>query len=165
MPASWKEALVIPIRKRCQENRTPDDFGRISLLYCFAKTIERMVNRQLIELQEEQKLLDPRHYAFRRGAGTGAYLTSFGDQSVTYDLNADIAILDVAKAYNTVWRHGVVQQLANCGITGHMDRFLHDYLSNRAFRVGIGGAQSVAYPEANGVPQGSVLAVTLFRWP
>ncbi|XP_058816671.1 uncharacterized protein LOC131679945 [Topomyia yanbarensis] len=165
MPASWKQALVIPIPKRCQGSRTPDDFRPISLLPCFAKTMERMVNRRLVDLLEERKLLDHRQFAFRRGAGTGLHLASFGEvvrQSVNDGLHADIAILDVAKAYNTVWRHGVLQQLANWGITGQMGRFLSDYLSDRTFRVGIGGAQSNAFPEANGVPQGSVLAVTLF---
>ncbi|XP_058827710.1 uncharacterized protein LOC131687641 [Topomyia yanbarensis] len=127
--------------------------------------MERMVNRRLMDLLEERKLLDQRQFAFRRGAGTGAYLSSFGEvvrQSVTDGLHADIAILDVAKAYNTVWRHGVLQQLANWRITGNMGHFLSDYLSNRTFRVGIGGAQSDTFPEDNGVPQGSVIAVTLF---
>ncbi|XP_058811311.1 uncharacterized protein LOC131676206 [Topomyia yanbarensis] len=127
--------------------------------------MERMVNRRLMDLLEERKLLDQRQFAFRRGAGTGAYLTSFKEvvrQSVTDGLHADIAILDVAKTYNTVWRHGVLQQLANWRITGNMGHFLSDYLSNRTFRVGIGGAQSDTFSEDNGVPQGSVLAVTLF---
>ncbi|XP_058840105.1 uncharacterized protein LOC131695593 [Topomyia yanbarensis] len=103
--------------------------------------MERMVNRRLMDILEER---------------TGAYLARFGEvvrQSVTNGLHADIAILDVAKAYNTVWHHGVLQQLANWSTSGNMGHFLSDYLSNRTFRVGIGGAQSNAFSKATGSPR------------
>ncbi|XP_058817649.1 uncharacterized protein LOC131680952 [Topomyia yanbarensis] len=113
--------------------------------------MERMVNRRLMDLLEERKLLDQRQFAFR--------LASFGEvvrQSVTDGLHADIAY--------SMWRRIIMP----CGvteywsITGNMGHFLSDYLSNRTFRVGIGAAHSDTFPEDNGVPQRSVFAVTLF---
>ncbi|XP_058827926.1 uncharacterized protein LOC131687856 [Topomyia yanbarensis] len=108
-----------------------------------------MVNRRLTTWLEDHKLLDQRQFAFRKGLGTGAHLGSLGeilDKTRSENLHADIAILDVAKAYNTVWHEGVLQELKRWGI----QRNLGGTLSSDEFR------------ETNGVPQESVLAVTLF---
>ncbi|XP_058814225.1 uncharacterized protein LOC131678244 [Topomyia yanbarensis] len=124
-----------------------------------------MVNRRLITFLKEQELLDHRQFAFRKGLGTGIHLGCLGEtvsDAIANDLHADIAILDLAKAYNTVWREGVLRQLHQWGVSGNLGCFLKQYLSDRSFRVGIGGKQSNLFREANGVPQGSPLAVTLF---
>ncbi|XP_058816900.1 uncharacterized protein LOC131680197 [Topomyia yanbarensis] len=114
---------------------------------------------------EENNHLDQRQFAFRKGAGTGSHLGAFGEilrQALANDQHADIAILDIVKAYNTVSREEVLRQLANWGVTGNLGSFIKDYLHDRTFRVGIGGQQSRIFTEENGVPQGSVLAVSLF---
>ncbi|XP_058817613.1 uncharacterized protein LOC131680914 [Topomyia yanbarensis] len=165
IPSSWKTALVIPIPKKSNTPRTAKDFRPISLLPCVAKTMERMVNKRLMTYLEENSHLDQRQFAFRKGGGTGAHLGSFEEilrQALTDDLHADIAILDIAKAYNTVYREGVLRQLANWGVTGNLGNYIKDYLNNRVFRVGVGSLQSRTYVEVNGIPQEAVLAVTLF---
>ncbi|XP_058816244.1 uncharacterized protein LOC131679522 [Topomyia yanbarensis] len=114
---------------------------------------------------EDEKLLDPRQFAFRKGLGTGAHLGSLGEvlyRARSEGIHADIAILYIAKAYNTVWREGVIQQLQRWGIQGNLGVFIQNFLTNRRFRVCIGGTLSDEFREANGVPQGSILAVTLF---
>ncbi|XP_058816376.1 uncharacterized protein LOC131679660 [Topomyia yanbarensis] len=101
-----------------------------------------MVNRRLMTFLEEQELLDHRQFAFRKGLGTGIHLGCLGEtvsDAIASDLHADIAILDLAKAYNTVWREGVLRQLHQWGVSGNLGCFLKQYLSDRSFRVGIGG--------------------------
>lgn len=49
---------------------------------------------------------------------------------------------DLKKAYDTTWRYGIIQQLTAWGIRVHMTKFITN--------------------SENGIPQGSVLAVTLF---
>ncbi|XP_058811308.1 uncharacterized protein LOC131676204 [Topomyia yanbarensis] len=116
-----------------------------------------MVNRRLRILLDEQELLDHQQFAFRKGLGTGIHLVS---DAITNDLHADIAMLDHANAYNTVWREGVLRQLHQWGVSGNLGCFLKQYLSDRCFRVDIGDKQSNLFREANGIPQGSALAVT-----
>ncbi|XP_055622303.1 uncharacterized protein LOC129765891 [Toxorhynchites rutilus septentrionalis] len=127
--------------------------------------MERMVNRRLMQFLEDGKYLDNRQFAFRQGFGTSVYLGSLSDTiwcAIDSGQHVDIAILDIAKAYNSVWRAGVLRQLRDWGIKGRLGLFLQDYLADRKFRVGIGGCQSDEFVEVNGVPQGSALAVTLF---
>ena len=57
---------------------------------------------------------------------------------------------DLEKAYDTVWKHCVIRDLHNTGLRGRMPMFIQNLLSNRVFR------------QEMGVPQGSILSVTLF---
>ena len=145
--------------------RSPKNFRPINLLSCVGKTMEKLVNRRLISFLEEEHLLDYRQYAFRKGRGTGMYLGSLGEtlaEARAESLHIDIAVLDLAKAYNTVWRDGVLKQLYDWGIRGNLGHFVANFLKDRQFKVAIGGTLSDSFSETNGVPQGSVLSVTLF---
>ena len=69
---------------------------------------------------------------------------------------------DLEKAYDTTWRGGILKQLASWGIGGHMFSFIEHFLSNRFIKVRVGSELSSPYLQEEGVPQGSVLSVTLF---
>ena len=156
---------MVPIPKIGKSSRRPSDFRPISLLSCVGKTMERMVNRRLITLLEEEGRLDDRQYAFRKGRGAGVYLGCLGeilDEARSNGHHVDIAALDIAKAYNTVWRDRTLRQLRQWGVVGNLEKFVNNFLTDRKFRVAVGGVLSDEFKEENGVPQGSVLSVTLF---
>ncbi|XP_058448705.1 uncharacterized protein LOC131428678 [Malaya genurostris] len=164
-PDAWRGVLVIPIPKTSQRTGEPSNFRPISLMSCIAKTMERLVNRRLITILENDNLLDNRQFAFRKGLGSGIYLGCLGEtlnEALSEGLHADLAILDIAKAYNTIWREGVLCQLLRWGIRGNLGRFIQEFISKRHFNVCIGGTKSRSFSEDNGVPQGSVLSVTWF---
>ena len=65
-------------------------------------------------------------------------------------------------SYDTTWRYGVMKDLHEAGLRGRMPIFIAKFLVNRKFSVRIGGTSSEIYDQEEGVPQGSILAVTLF---
>ena len=69
---------------------------------------------------------------------------------------------DIEKAYDRVWRSHVVKQLQDWGLEGNIIHFIWNFLQDRKFQVSIGNHLSRTFVLDNGVPQGSVLAVTLF---
>ena len=69
---------------------------------------------------------------------------------------------DLEKAYDTTWRCGVMKDLHEAGLRGKMPIFITIFLINRKFLVWIGGTLSEIYNQEEGVPQGSILDVTLF---
>ncbi|XP_055622537.1 uncharacterized protein LOC129766106 [Toxorhynchites rutilus septentrionalis] len=124
-----------------------------------------MVNRRLTQHLSENHLLDFRQHAFRSGCGTNTYLATLShalNEARTENLHTELAALDIAKAYNRAWTPAVLQQLYRWGIAGHMLHFVKGFLSHRSFRVIVGNQKSREFAEETGVPQGSVLAVTLF---
>lgn len=126
--------------------------------------MERMVNRRLTQFIRDNDLLDHRQHAFRQGCGTSTYFATLGhvlDDALENSLHVDLAALDISKAYNRIWTPAVLEKLASWGIGGNTFAFIRNFLSNRTFQVSIGSTKSNYFPEETGVPQGSVLAVTL----
>ena len=70
--------------------------------------------------------------------------------------------LDIARAFDTVWHHGLLLKLHSLGLSGNQARFLQGFLSSRQICVLVQDATSTLRPLFSGVPQGSVLSPTLF---
>ena len=69
---------------------------------------------------------------------------------------------DLEKAYDTTWRYGMLRDLHTANLRGRLPQFISEFLSDRQFRVRVGSCLSDAYSQEMGVPQGSILSVTLF---
>ncbi|XP_058449303.1 uncharacterized protein LOC131429269 [Malaya genurostris] len=161
-PASWRNAIVVPIPKPNCHDTGPAAFRPISLTSCMAKLLERIINRRLITELELNGRLDKRQHAFRPGRGTDTYFAELEKSLPTADEHCLIASLDLSKAYDTTWRHGIVRTLKKWRIRGRMLNIIQSFLSERTFQVSVGRHLSREHPLENGVPQGSVLSVTLF---
>lgn len=165
VPTVWKEAITIPIPKNNKSDRSPNSYRPISLLSCPGKIMERLVNRRLTTFLEDRKLLNQNQFAFRVGKGTDSHLAEFENiiaQYLAKGWHVDCAALDLEKAYDRLWRYPILKTLSQWGIAGEMGRYLDSFLQYRSFRVQVGGNLSRKFIQENGVPQGSVLSVTLF---
>ena len=60
--------------------------------------------------------------------------------------------LDLEKAFDMVWREGIVNQLFQMGIKGRMLHWIHDFLQDRTIQVKVGTAFSRPYHLENGTP-------------
>ena len=49
---------------------------------------------------------------------------------------------DIEKAYKTIWRYGITNDLHNMGLKGRLPNFIKAFLSDRKFRVCIGSTLS-----------------------
>ena len=55
-----------------------------------------------------------------------------------------------------------MKDLHDIGLKGRLPLFLQNFLTNREFNVKIGSTLSELHQQEQGVPQGSILSVTLF---
>lgn len=165
IPTSWKEGLIIPIPKPDKNKHQADSFRPITLLNCISKIFEKMVNRRLMTLLDSQDLLDNRQFAFRPNKSTDDYLTELEHvitSNLDKGLHGDLVSLDLSKAYDRAWRFPILKSLEEWGIKGRMGLYVQSFLDDRRFRVGIGNCRSDERCQENGIPQGSVIAPTLF---
>ena len=65
---------------------------------------------------------------------------------------------DLEKVYNTMWKYGLMIDQRNLGIKGRLPHFIKD----RKFKIRNGSTLSDEKNQEEGIPQGSVLSVTLF---
>ena len=69
---------------------------------------------------------------------------------------------DISKTFGRVWHAGLLHKRKSCGISGQIFGLISSFLSSRRLRVVLDGKSSLEHPINAGVPQGSILAPTLF---
>jgi len=164
-PASWRDAIVIPIPKPGKDNTNPSNYRPISLTSCICKTMERIINDRLVWYLESNNLITEFQSGFRRQRSTTDQLVRF--ESVIRDAfirgeHAVSVFFDLEKAYDTTWKHGILSDLYTMGLRGRLPCFIKSFMADRSFRVRFGTTTSDTHRQEMGVPQGSILSVTLF---
>ena len=75
---------------------------------------------------------------------------------------AVLICLDVEKAFDAVWRLGLISKLMKLEVDEVVIRWVNAFLSQRKVYVKLNGFQSSSFSPSAGVPQGSVIAPILF---
>ena len=164
-PSAWREATVIPILKQDKEGSDPLHYRPIALTSCVCKLMERMVNERLVWFLESTGFFDSAQCGFRRNRCTTDHLISLDTavrRSFASKQHTFAVFFDIEKAYDTAWRHAILRKLRSAGVRGHMGYFIANFVKERFFRVKVGSSLSEKFLQESGVPQGSVLSVTLF---
>ena len=164
-PQCWSEATVIPIPKPGKDHSDPNSYRPISLTSCVCKTLERMINDRLIWFLEHNNILTDIQCGFRKRKSTVDHLVRLESFIRDAFLNKQEVVsifFGLEKAYDTTWKHGILKDLFEAGLRGRMPVFISKFLENRNFRVRLGSTLSDHFGQEMGVPQGSILSVTLF---
>ena len=164
-PEAWKNATIIPIPKPDKDLSIPSSYRPISLTSCLCKTMERMVNTRLVWYLEKGGFISRFQCGFRKQRSTTDHLLRLENYIRQAFKNGEQCVsvfFDLEKAYDTTWKYGILRDLHDAGIRGYMAYFIECFLSNRKFQVRVGNTYSDIQELEMGVPQGSILSVTLF---
>jgi hypothetical protein len=129
------------------------------------KLLEKIIDTRLRWFLEKTNYLTPQQNGFRKHRSTYNSLQEIqGNIEKTFHNKQALGLvsLDIAKAYDTTWRPGILKKLQNILCNGNMLNFIKDFLSDRTFQVKINNHLSSIFNQQNGVPQGSTISVTLF---
>ena len=155
--------ICIPYTNTLQEKITLD--SPLLLPAVFAKVMERMVNNKLVWYLERNKLITPIQSGFCKGRSTTDQLVrleSFIREAFVHRQHFTAIFFDLEKAYDTTWKLGILKDLHDAGLRGSLPLFIAGFLADRKFQVRVGGSYSKPCNQEMGVPQGSILSVTLF---
>ncbi|KAK7093030.1 hypothetical protein V1264_008689 [Littorina saxatilis] len=165
VPQCWREATMIPILKRGKNKSKAQSYRPISLTSCVCKTMERIINQRLQLYLETQSIIAPEQAGFRQYRSTEDQTTHLS-QVIEDAFQAKKAVLavfiDLQKAFDKVWKDGLLVKLLRCGIRGNMFQWTKSYLHNRRARVSVDGRCGQKVLLRQGVPQGGVLSPSLF---
>ena len=162
IPKSWKEATVIPIPKPDKDHTDPSNYRPIALTSCVCKTMERMINDRLTRFLESNNIITNFQSGFRHQRSTNDHLVrleTFIREAFIKKEHLVSVFFDLEKAYDTTWKYGDVHDI---GLKGRLPLFLQNFLTDREFKAKVGSTLSELHNQEQGVPQGSILSVTLF---
>lgn len=77
LPKRWKHAITVPFLKAGKDRSHASSYRPTALASCPSNTFERLVNRGLVHLLEQLKVLDPLQCGFRRLRSTQDHLVRF----------------------------------------------------------------------------------------
>jgi ribonuclease HI len=165
-PQFWKLAVILPILKPGKMPSDPKAYRPISLLSCIAKLMEKLVCRRLYYVLENSRSFSETQGGFRKRMCTLDQVARLELAIRTTLVNRKVCVavfFDLSSAYDCVWHTGLLYKLSQCGIKGKLLCWIREYLLNRKFRVFFEGEYSTDRDISSGVPQGSILAPTLFN--
>ncbi|KAL2088359.1 hypothetical protein ACEWY4_015258 [Coilia grayii] len=166
LPAGWKEAVIVPIKKPGKDASNPANYRPIALTSPLGKLMERLVSGRLMYFVEEKGLLARCQSGFRKGRNTIDSVVCLEHEIRKAQIHKETLVavfLDVEKAYDMLWVEGLLIKMHLLGIGGNIFNWVLDVLSIRSIQVRIGKVFSGCYVVENGTPQGSVISPLLFN--
>lgn len=163
-PSVLKLSRTVPIYKKGSFSEVAS-YRPISLIPVLAKVFESIMFRQLYDHFEQQHLLVPAQFGFRRSKSTvlaveelvHEIMRAFENKQSTSAL-----LCDLSRAFDCVQHMVLLEKLKKYGLEGGALKLVKSYLEGRQQVVSWNGGISDPVCVQHGVPQGSVLGPLLF---
>ncbi|MGI9459066.1 MAG: reverse transcriptase domain-containing protein, partial [Pirellulales bacterium] len=165
LPLEWKTAIVNPIFKNKGLRTDPDQYRPISLTSIVGKLLEKLVNTKLLRFLLDNNLISKSQFGFLPKHSTADQLALIHHKFLSFleEKKSVLAcFLDLSAAFDTVPHAAIRHKLRAYGIHGKLHAWISNFLSGRTQCVRIDGQLSDVTNVTSGVPQGSVIAPTLF---
>ncbi len=142
------------------------NFRPVSNLSFTSKILEKVVLVQLQVFLRSNQIYEMFQSGFRKLHSTETTLLQvYNDILMSTDAGNAVALilLDLSSAFDMVDHNLLLSRLKKCvGLRGTVLNWFQSFLTNRKFSVCTGQYTSSSAPLTCGVPQGSILAPTLF---
>ena len=165
VPHSRRRAIVIPITKKGKPPSQPSSYRPISLTSTLCKLLERVIATRLRWFLESKNMLNQYQAGFRKGRGSVDHIVRLTQDTAASSTKKQMTLgvfLDLEKAFDMVWREGLIKQHFKTGVKGKPLEWIHNFLQDRSIQVRVGSALSEPLVLENGTPQDSVLGPLLF---
>ena len=127
------------------------------------KVLEKMINNRLIQYLEAKKTITNIQCGFRKHRSTIGQLIrldTYIKQGVVVNKATVEVFVDLENAYDSTWRYGIIRDMQQLDLRGRLPKYIAEFMREIKFKVAVNWAESTEKNQ-EGVPQGSILSVTL----
>ena len=164
VPGHWRAGDIVTIFKK-GDREDPGNYRGINLLNVVGKLYTKVIDSRLSTWLDTHGRLHVCQAGFRsrRSCMNHVYsLSHILQERTRQGLPTWLLFRNAAKAFDTVWRDGLLHRLWDIGVRGRLWRILRNpYRGNRS-RVVVTGHKSDFFPIDQGVAQGDPLSPTLY---
>ena len=104
LPSVWKTAIVSPLFKKGSRS-DPSNYRPVALTSVCCNVMESIIARRMTNHLDDQMLLSPDQFGFRRNRSTTSQLVLFQHEIMSHlsdGDSVDVAYIDLSKAFDTV---------------------------------------------------------------
>ena len=164
----WNQAIVIFLKKNGKPSyAVPGAYRPISITSYIGKLLEKIISARITIFLEAKGIWDPNQEGFTSNRNTIRYLNRLHLELKSDILQNNTVIglfIDFEKAFDSVWKKGLITKMSNLNINGNILRIVDQFLHNRKLQLDINGnIGNVKNSNEYGLPQGSALSPTLFK--
>ena len=146
----------------------PSNYIGICVSSILSKLFCSILNQRLHNFIQERNLLHPSQIGFLPGLRTTDHIFSMRtiiDKHVIHTPKGKLfcCFIDLRKAFDSVWHHGLFKKRLHCGITGSFCNTLFNMYSNSKCSIKFGSKRTDYFAYQRGVRQGCVLSPLLFN--
>lgn len=164
-PLDWSRGLIFPLFKGGPPEARSETgkYRGITLLSIIDKTYTSILNDRISSWVERNGILNDEQAGFRKGRSTVDQVFILTEIIINRrPAKSYVAFLDVAKAYDRVWRDGLWSKLYNAGVNGKMWRILKNIYRRVESSVLLGHKRTIFFLIEVGLRQGCLLSPILF---
>jgi len=166
VPKMFKIGIIIPIPKNEKDRTIQDNYRGITLMPVMAKLLEKWMMNRIESWAKDNEIIHQLQGAAQSHCSS-LHSTWLARECIADNRergkNVYVCLLDIKKAFDSVWQEGLFYKLFNyglCGKTWRMIRFLfHDFKCMVKYSNG----NSFPFNTYQGIHQGSPLSMFLFE--
>ncbi len=164
-PRSWRKGLVINIHKSGIVS-DPNNYRGITLSSSIGKLFSGIMNLRLINMLNVKDLYSKYQFGFREDYRTADNIFIMNKLMSNYrhaGKKLYIAYIDFKKAFDRVWRTGLLLKIMSLGVGGNFYNVIKSMYTDNLTAVKTNGMQTRYFGCHLGVRQGDSLSPTLFN--
>lgn len=165
----WNLSKVVFLKKEGKTTYSkPGSYRPISISPYMGKLLERILSKRLENYMSLIDITDPNQEGFTKGRNSIRYLhrlTSGIKGDIRKRLTVLCLFLDFEKAFDSVWKCGLVVKLWDIGVHGPFLKIIDSFLFERQVMLLVNGYMGPIRDCLDfGLPQGAVQSPLLFRF-
>lgn len=165
-PSIWKCGKVLPIFKKGKNPSEPVSYRPISLTPSISKVYEVLINRQIVTICEQKKVIPDNQFGFRfQHSTTHAIHKLISDiiHHLRYNEHTAALLIDLEKAFDSGWTNGLLYRCINLVFPQCLILVILDSITSKTFVTWDGSHTSaLEFTIEEGFQQGTVNSPILF---